>query len=334
MATSLNPPLDFKSCEDVDPALIDRAFEAGSGSPKDAVLRLVERMARVAQPEQGAHRILEVLARLSQSAWVDGALDIVLRDFGLATEIDIRLDAGRHFERVRTISVAVPLAELADWAGSNPDLIAPLIVFDTRRDDELRLRRASGRITAVPRSSSPLVPPSVPPGSLRGRTPPVRPSLPELSPPPPSVRGRTPPVRPAAPDSARRPPISARGRTPPAPPASAEPAAAVRAAAPTPAHPVTPVDAETRAAPKDVYGRETSPEIYLPSEASRSMPPPPDFHRKDTPRLAKLELPQEAYRTGPSEPARPEKKSTARVPVVKPPPVQTSDPDPTDEGWE
>lgn len=152
--------LDFRSCDELDPELIERAFAPGGGSPRDQVLKLVEKMARVAKPGRGAHRILEVLARLAQSAWVEGALDVVLRDFGLATEIDIRVDVGRHLERLRTVSVAVPLAELADWAADNPAALTPLVVFDTRRDDELRLRKATSRVSQIPRSSAPVSRPS------------------------------------------------------------------------------------------------------------------------------------------------------------------------------
>lgn len=270
-------PLDFKSCDEIDPALIEQAFNTESGSPRDHVLKLVEKMARVAKPGRGAHRILEILARLARSVWLDGALDIILRDFDLATEIDIRLDAGRHFERVRTFSVAVSLSELADWAAENPESLMPLVVFDTRRDDELRLRRATGRITHIPRSGVPL----------------------------------------AGPASKRPGPASAR---PPDRPISSTP----RPEAPPPSAETKPVPPST---PADIYSRVTSPDLE--AEASPGQGPA-DVHRRNTPRLTRIDLPDEAYR---NKPNRTDRKSTIRIPAVRPP-KPAAETDPTDEGWE
>ncbi|GMV16954.1 MAG: hypothetical protein AMXMBFR56_51780 [Polyangiaceae bacterium] len=282
MANAKPLSLDFKSCDELDPELIERAFAPGTSSPREQVLKLLDKMARVAKPGRGAHRILEVLARLSHGAWVEGALDIVLRDFGLATEIDIRVDVGKHFERLRTISVAVPLAELADWATANPEALAPLVVFDTRRDDELRLRKAQGRVTHVPLSAVP------------HSRPPATPSVPAMVAPVPASE---------SPVSSARRPIAAASRRKSVPP-----------------RPAASTDSKRSA---ELHARRTLPDVEQQA---------PDVHRRNTPRVLKVDLPEEAYR---SKPGPPERKSTARIPAVRPPQAPAaSDPDPTDEGWE
>jgi len=289
MANAMSIPLDFKSCDELDPEVIERAFDPTSGSPREQVLKLLERMGRVAKSGRGAHRILEVMARLAHSAWIEGALDVVLRDFGLATEIDIRVDVGKHLERLKTLSVAVPLSELADWANDNPEALAPLVVFDSRRDDELRLRKASGRITHVPRSSIPLSRPSA-----------------VSSKPPDAAPASDPPV-----SSARRP-IAAASRR--------------RSTAPdTPGPSSVPTSSQR---PAEIHGRLTLPD----TEADTRDPAAADVHRRDTPRLLKVDLPEEAYRV---KPKKVERKTTARIPAVRAPLAPaTPDADPTDEGWE
>ena len=135
--------LDFDSCYEVDSTLLDQAFDIGSatvGVARDRVLRLLGRMARVAKPKSGAYRIFEVLARLARSGWLSGPLDVVLHDFGIATQIELRIDEGSRFSRLRALSVAVPLDELTAWVSQNPTAIEPLAIFGTPTDGELRLR--------------------------------------------------------------------------------------------------------------------------------------------------------------------------------------------------
>ncbi|MCC6898029.1 MAG: hypothetical protein IT377_03590 [Polyangiaceae bacterium] len=263
--------LDFKSCDEISPELIERAFAPDSGSPRDQVLKLVEKMARVATPGRGAPRILEVLARLAHSAWIEGTLDVVLRDFDLATQIDIRVDVGKHFERLRTVSAAVPLAELAEWATDNPSAIAPLIVFDTRRDDELRLRRASGSITHVPRSSVPHSRPSAAPKSGAARVSVVPTSTP--------------------PESAARRPMAAAQRK------SLAPTPAPKPSTPPPAQEIharlTVPDVESTAGMADVHRRNTPRvlELALPPEAYPTETKPEPTAPKPDPRKATMRIP-------------------------------------------
>jgi hypothetical protein len=136
--------LDFQTCFEVDDALLDQAFASGSSAAevRDRVMRLLERLARIAKPRQGAHRVFEVLARLARVDWLSGSLDVVVRDFGVATEIDIRVDEGTRFGHLRTLSLGVPLAELRAWVETNPSALVPLAIFGQAGASELRLRVA------------------------------------------------------------------------------------------------------------------------------------------------------------------------------------------------
>jgi hypothetical protein len=135
--------LDFDSCYEVDSTLLDQAFDVSAtsvGKARERVMRLLERMARVAKPRSGAYRIFEVIARLAESGWLTGPLDVVLRDFGIATEIELRIDEGTRISRLRRLSVAVPLDELAGWMQQNPSALQPLSIFGSPTANELRLR--------------------------------------------------------------------------------------------------------------------------------------------------------------------------------------------------
>lgn len=143
--------LEFKSCEEVGAELIDAAFDPhGTPHPAQRVLRLLERMARVSKPNAGAPRILMVLARLAEADWIDGNLEVTLRDFGVATEVDVRVDNGRLRVRWRTFSLAAPLSELSEWLKKNPAAVRPLAPFGEPIAEELRLRARN--------SSPPLAP--------------------------------------------------------------------------------------------------------------------------------------------------------------------------------
>ncbi len=84
------------------------------------------------------------------------------------TEIDIRVDVGKHFERLRTISVAVPLAELADWATANPEALADRVPPAPRAEatpperispSRKRTSRSEGRSEAASGLARPSTPP-------------------------------------------------------------------------------------------------------------------------------------------------------------------------------
>jgi hypothetical protein len=305
---------DIRSCDDVDDALLDQVF-AQAGDGREDVTRLVERMARVAQSGREAHRIFEVLARLARAEWFAGPIDVMVRDFGLATEIDVRIDLGRSFEKVRTLSVAVPFAELSEWVASHPDALAPLTVFDTRRDDELRLRVAAPG-SKRPRAGAML-------SAAIGSTAPTAALAPSAPPPAPApVRRRAAPPAPGttAIGAVR---LERRASPPraPAPPPSRL-AASVRASAPTSSAP--PLAGPPR--------RSSSAPAPAPAPAPEAKPAA-DLHHRKTLRLEAVDIPDAAYR--PRQPSSPERHPTARIPAVKPMPAAGSThSDESDEGWE
>lgn len=142
---------EIQTCDEVTPALIEAAFDpAGDPHPAQRALRLLERMARIARPQSGAHRILEVLAKLAQADWIDGRLVVTLSDFGVATEVDVRVDDGQSTNRWRSFSLAVPLSEFMQWARQRPGAIRPLAPFGEPLPDRLQLRAFAPSSTPAP----------------------------------------------------------------------------------------------------------------------------------------------------------------------------------------
>jgi len=162
---------EIQTCEEVTPALIDATFDPSTEPhPAQRVLRLLERMARVAKPNTGAHRILLVLARLAQTEWIGGRVEVTLSDFGVATEVDVRVDDGRMPTRWRSFSIAVPLVELTQWVRRWPSAIRPLTPFGEPLADRLQLRAQSPSSAPAP-APEPIA--SEPVSSKRGPRPDV-----------------------------------------------------------------------------------------------------------------------------------------------------------------
>jgi hypothetical protein len=147
---------EFESCDQVGPDLVEQCFEEGlDPHPAQRVLRLLERMARVAKPAAGAERILAVLARLAKSDWIGGRLELTLSDFGVATEVDVRVDDGRGPMRWRSFSVAVPFSELSAWVKTWPSEIRPLAPFGEPVPERLSLRAQASSAPPQPSGTSP-----------------------------------------------------------------------------------------------------------------------------------------------------------------------------------
>lgn len=147
---------EFQTCDEVTPELIEAAFDpASTPHPAQRVLRLLERMARVAKPKTGAHRMLLVLAKLAQVDWITGRLQVTLSEFGEATELDVRVDDGRISARWRSFSVAVPLAEFSQWVRQWPSAIRPLTPFGEPLAEQLQLRSQVSSSSPAPAPSPP-----------------------------------------------------------------------------------------------------------------------------------------------------------------------------------
>jgi len=135
--------LDFQSCAEVDATLIDETFgpiDADELEQRDHVMRLLARMERVARPGRGAHRIFAVVGRLSQCHWVSRPLDVLVRDQGDTTRIDIHVTRGPRLVLLRSLNLAVPFSELANWVAEHPYDLAPLGVSGPPSETEIRLR--------------------------------------------------------------------------------------------------------------------------------------------------------------------------------------------------
>jgi hypothetical protein len=135
--------LDFQSCAEVDTALIDETFgpvDSDELTQRDHVMRLLARMERVARPGRGAHRIFAVIGRLTQCRWVSRPLDVLVRDTGATTQIDIHVTRGPRLVLLRSLSLEVPFAELESWVAEHPYDLAPLGVSGPPSDTEIRLR--------------------------------------------------------------------------------------------------------------------------------------------------------------------------------------------------
>lgn len=139
---------EFQSLDEVSEELVAEVLAPG-GNPPPAVRtgRLLERMAKVVKPKASSHRILRVLSRLAGAEWLRGRLEVVLSDFGVATGVDVFVHHGKSRARFRSLSVPVPLAELATWAREHPRELAPLVPFGEPVPERLslRARRAAGQ---------------------------------------------------------------------------------------------------------------------------------------------------------------------------------------------
>lgn len=123
--------LGFATCFEVDQELIEQALTPARSltdpAPRDKIFALIERMARIARPRQGAARLLTVFARLAECGWLEGELEILLCDLGEATGIDVMLHDGLSFVRLHApIRVGVPFSEFTTAYESNPLAVSPL----------------------------------------------------------------------------------------------------------------------------------------------------------------------------------------------------------------
>lgn len=123
--------LDFSTCFEVDQDLIETALAPAHSladpAPRDKIFALIERMARVARPRQGAARMLTVFARLAECDWLEGELEILLCDLGEATGINVMLHDGLSFVRLHApIQVGVPFIEFATAFERDPLAVSPL----------------------------------------------------------------------------------------------------------------------------------------------------------------------------------------------------------------
>ena len=133
--------------------LSEADIEAATGD-RASLRALLQRMAEVARPAEGAAKVLLVFARMASTAcdWLDGDLSVELVGDATTTIVDLLTDLGGGLrERVVPSAVlAVPLKELTSAVDRMPHVILPLSILSrTER------RVVLGATAAVRRSSLP-----------------------------------------------------------------------------------------------------------------------------------------------------------------------------------
>ncbi len=157
--------LDFASCLDVTDAHIEAAFapveNLADTPPRERVAALLERMAEVAQPGEGAGRILDVLGRMASATWVEGELSVVVRGFGPFAEVDILTYDGLSYTRMlQPLSVSAPLSEFVEWVAKRGGLLGPLELAHDEPGVELQLHTFEPPPESI-RMSQPAAPPDL-----------------------------------------------------------------------------------------------------------------------------------------------------------------------------
>ena len=136
---------EISSCREVNAKLIRAALTPPKNlkepSPRDKVIDVLNRMAKVAKPNDEAGRVLDVLARVATQSWVDGTLDVLVeRSETNATVIDILAYDGLNYQRpLPSVLFEVPHAEFVEWVARFSGQLSPLTIVDDEPGIRLRL---------------------------------------------------------------------------------------------------------------------------------------------------------------------------------------------------
>ena len=127
--------LDFRTCFEVEDRHIEGALAPAATVddvlPRQKVFDLLDRMAQVAKPRQGAPRILAVIARLCSCDWLDGDLEVRVLARGADTFVDLVVHDGMLRSRLRpTLVVRVPFLEFETALRRIEGFIEPLQITE------------------------------------------------------------------------------------------------------------------------------------------------------------------------------------------------------------
>lgn len=152
--------LTFTSNTEVDDALIEAAVAPPRSltdqPPSERVLALLERMAEVARPGEESGRMLDVLAHVARSTFVEGLLDVLLQADPEGTVMDVLVYDGLNFQRAfPTWLVPVPLHEFLEWIARRGSELSPLELIKDIPGTEVHLQATR----EAPKSMRPTVPP-------------------------------------------------------------------------------------------------------------------------------------------------------------------------------
>jgi len=119
---------------------------------RDSVRALLLQMAAVARPNQGAARLVTVIAHMASSDWIDGALRVEIGGNAETCTIDVLTElAGGFCERLwPAFNVAVPLDEVRRAIRLHPEFVAPLRVKHDRASKVVLAIAADQRFSSMP----------------------------------------------------------------------------------------------------------------------------------------------------------------------------------------
>lgn len=125
---------------------------AEAKSSRDSVRALLLRMASVARPNQGAARLVTVIAHMASADWIDGALRVEIGGDAQSCSIDVLTElAGGFCERLwPPITAAVPLDELRRAIRLHPEFVAPLRIKHDRSSKVVLAIEADQRFSSMP----------------------------------------------------------------------------------------------------------------------------------------------------------------------------------------
>ena len=122
-------------------ARIHRGSELGMGDVFAAVVSrtkaaaLFAQLAAISRPKQGAAKVLVLLARVADVAWLEGNIRVELLAEGDDTVIDVLADLGGLRERIFPRGrFRAPLDEFETAIARFPEALSPLVVRSSRSD--------------------------------------------------------------------------------------------------------------------------------------------------------------------------------------------------------
>lgn len=188
---------DIATCFEVTDDHVDAALRPATDlndpGPRARVFALLDHMATIALPRQGASRILCVLARIATCDWLEGALEVRVFPDGDDSLIELVVDDGLSVSKLRdSLRLAVPYAELRKAIVQRPLLVSPLTPIEGPTDEGVILASElvdSSDAASLSAAEATLFASEIPPPSQR---PPAR-SSPEVAAPlPPPARAPMP----------------------------------------------------------------------------------------------------------------------------------------------
>jgi hypothetical protein len=145
---------DFTSCAELAASHVQRAMSAiiGEPHPRDKVLSLLTHMAKVAQPGQGATKMLVVLARMAAAEWIEGVMEVRIRRVdGHSVAMDVFVDDTIDTTRLlRDLRVGAPYEEFDATVELHGQRLTPLMSKPALAPDTIRLLARGGSSAKLP----------------------------------------------------------------------------------------------------------------------------------------------------------------------------------------